>query len=103
MFFALRALCPCLRFTVKGKNFFVCAARLVPAPKVHRGSKQTIYSALHGFVFSLCSGLCLRLRFTGKARKVSFRYALESRKLRVSLGVNKVKNIPSLCATECNN
>ena len=93
---------PALKVHRKARIFFF-AARLVPAPKVHRGSKQTIYFVLHAFIFSLCSGLCLRLRFTGKARKVSFRYVLESRKLRVSLGVIKVKNVPSLCATECNN
>ena len=56
-------------------RFFFFLLGPVPTPKVHKESKE----------------------------KFSCRYALGSGKLCVSLGVNKVKNVPSLCATECNN
>jgi hypothetical protein len=48
--FALRALCPRLRFT--------------------RESKETKYFALRAPFSSLCSGLSVRLRFAMKARKI---------------------------------
>ena len=105
------------------QRFFFLRCAPVPAPKVHRESKELFFAP---------RASCPRLKFTGEARKqnilryarfffsllgpvptpkvrreskekFSFRFALESRKLCVSLGVNKVKNVPSLCATECNN
>ena len=48
-------------------NFVFCAARPVPALKVHKEKQgNNIHARLF---FSLCSGLCVRLRFTKKARK----------------------------------
>ena len=68
-FFALRAPCPRRGFIAKA-FFFFCAARPVPALKVHKGKQgNEIRRATHAFFFSLLSGLCLRLRFTRKARK----------------------------------
>ena len=115
MFFLRYAPVPAPKVHRESKDFFFCATRLVPAPKVHRESKEKflfcatrlvqapkVHRGSNGKNFFALRALCPRLRFTGEAR-IFFRYALESRKLCVSLGVNKVKNVPSLCATECNN
>ena len=82
----------------------IFATRPVPAPKVHRGSKETKYFALRApFFFSLLGPVPTPKVHRESKEKLSFRYALESRRLCVSLGGHKVKNVPSLCATECNN
>ena len=102
-FFALRAPCPRLGFIVKA-NFFFCAARPVPALKVHKGKQgNKIFRATRAFFFSLLGPVPTPEVHKESKEKFSCRYALENRKLCVSLGVNKVKNVPSLCATECNN
>ena len=76
----------------------------MPTPKVHRGSKETKYFALRApFFFSLLGPVRTPKVHNESKENFSGRYALESRKLCVSFGVNKVKNVPSLCATECNN
>ena len=84
--------------------FFFCAARPVPALKVHKGKQgHKIFRVTRAFFFSLLGPVPTPKVHKESKEKFSCRYALESRKLCVSLGVNKVKNVPSLCATECNN
>ena len=85
-------------------NFVFCAARPVPALKVHKGKQgNKIFRATRAFFFSLLGPVPTPEVHKESKEKFSCRYALENRKLCVSLGVNKVKNVPSLCATECNN
>ena len=101
-FFALRAPCPRLGFIVKA--IFFCAARPVPALKVHKGKQgNKIFRATRALFFSLLGPVPTPEVHKESKETFSCRYALENRKLCVSLGVNKVKNVPSLCATECNN
>ena len=84
--------------------FVFCAARPVPALKVHKGKQgNKIFRAIRAFFFSLLGPVPTPEVHKESKEKFSCRYALENRKLCVSLGVNKVNNVPSLCATECNN
>ena len=72
--FALRALCPLLRFTGKGRRKNLHASRLVLAPKVHRKNSEIFFSRFAprdgfcffrcarraGKFFLLCAALCSR-------------------------------------------
>ena len=81
-------------------NFFFCAARPVPALKVHKGKQgNKIFRATRAFFFSLLGPVPTPEVHKESKEKFSCWYALENRKLCVSLCVNKVNNVPSLCAT----
>ena len=73
----------------------------MPALKVHKEKQGNNIRA--PFFFSLLGPVPTPRVHKESKEQFSCRYALESRKLCASLGVNKVKNVPSLCTTECNN
>ena len=76
----------------------------MPALKVHKGKQgNEILRATRAFFFSLLGPVPMPKVHKESKEKFSCRYALESRKLCVSLGVNKGQNVPSLRATERSN
>ena len=76
----------------------------MPALKVHKGKQgNKIFRATRAFFFSLLGPVRTPKVRNESKENFSCRYALESRKLCVSFGVNKGQNVLSLCATERNN